>query len=519
MAAPDADLTAVVTRPLGPYRLVSRIGEGGMGVVHLALDPAGQPVAVKVLKPHVAGDDLGRARLAREVATLQRVRGAHIAEVLDADVSAAEPYIVTRYVPGPSLDSVVREHGPLSGASLLRLARALADALCTIHAAGVVHRDLKPSNVLLVEGEPVVIDFGIARVADDMALTSTGLMVGTPGYLPPEVVAGERASFASDVHTLAVTLAFAATGRPAFGTGSVEVVLDNVTSGRADLAGVDQPMAGLLRAMLATHPEVRPTAVDVRDQVTTWIARAGLGGVPTVVLPRAPAEQRGTPPTAVLPTPRDERAVVAWKPLGREPAFVAGAAGASAVACAGLAPVLTGLLVLAAAIGFRTVDGLAGLLHRRRAVRGRHWSDVPAAILASPWRLLIAVLLTSITAPIGFVLGGSVFLIVWVLTGAPATSGVALACGAAIALLVMWWGPGGGSLRRGARLTVRGTLRSRGPVLGVAFALAFLAFVVAGTTLTSGPLTWWPFGKDPTGDYGLPEGPLGSLLEQLVSPR
>jgi predicted Ser/Thr protein kinase len=512
VTAHDADLTAVVTRPLGPYRLVSTIGEGGMGVVHLALDPAGKPVAVKVLKPDMAGDEVGRARLAREVATLQRVRGAHIAEVLDADVAGAQPYIVTRYVPGPSLESVIREHGALPGASLLRLARALADALCTIHAAGVVHRDLKPSNVLLVEGEPVVIDFGIARVADDTALTSAGLMIGTPGYLPPEVVKGEQASFASDVHTLGATLAFAATGRPAFGSGPVEVVLENITSGRADLAGIDKPLAGLLRAMLATEPRVRPTAMDVRDQVTTWIARAGLGGGPTVVLPRSE-------PTLVLPTDRTPgpgQVAVGPAPLRREPALLTVAAGAAAVAGAAVAPVVTGLMVLAVAVLLRTVDGLAGQLRRRRSVRGRHWSDAPVGMLSSPWRLAVAVFLTAVTAPIAVILGGSVFMMAWVLSGAPPTAGVPLALGTAVALLTMWWGPGGGSLRRGARLSVRGVLRSRGPVFGLAFALAVLAFVVAGTTLASGPVTWWPLEGSPTGDYGLPDGALGSLLERLV---
>jgi len=512
----DTDQTAVVTRPLGPYRLVARIGEGGMGVVHLALDPAGQPVAVKVLRPHVAGDDLGRARLAREVAVLQRIRGPHLAAVLDADLEGPEPYVVTRYVPGPSLHAVIREHGPLSGASLLRLAGALADALCTIHAAGVVHRDLKPGNVLIVEGEPVVIDFGIARVADDTTLTSTGLMLGTPGYLPPEVIMGERATTASDVHTLGATLGFAATGRPAFGSGPTEVVLGNVVDGEPDLAGVDEPVAGLLRVMLARRPTDRPTAAQVREQVTLWIAQAGVGGGPTLALPGGVATPR---PTAVLPAGPDPAAKPARAPLGREPALVTFAAAAAAVTLAAVAPVATGLTVLVVAVGLRTVDGLAGLLNRRRAARGRRWTDGPAAVVASPWRVVLAVLVTALTTPIAAVLGGSVFMMAWMLSGTPSTPSVPLALGAATWLLTMWWGPGGSSLRRGARLSVRGVLRSRGPVFGAAFAFGILAFVVAGTVLPSNVVTWWPLQADPMSDYGFPGGAFGSVLERLTSAR
>src|SRR5688500_2181245 len=171
-----------------------------MGVVHLARAPSGDRVAVKVLRPQVAGDALGRARLAREVQTLRRVSGARVAAVLDADVQGPVPYLVTRFVDGPSLDDVIRTAGPLSEDAVLHLAWGLADALCAIHDAGVVHRDLKPSNVLLEGGEPVVIDFGIAQVVDDARLTASGLFIGTPGFLAPDIVAGGVGGRASGLH-------------------------------------------------------------------------------------------------------------------------------------------------------------------------------------------------------------------------------------------------------------------------------------------------------------------------------
>ncbi|MDP9394095.1 MAG: serine/threonine protein kinase, partial [Actinomycetota bacterium] len=244
---------------LGPYTLLRRVGEGGMGVVHAASTPDGRLVAVKVLRPHIAGDDTGRARLAREVRVLRRVVGRNVAEVLDADVDAEPPYLVTRFVDGRPLDDVVREHGPLRGGALLRLARGLARALGDVHAAEVVHRDLKPGNVLLPEdGEPVVIDFGIARVADESPLTMTGFLVGTPGYLAPEIVAGADATPASDVHAWGATVAYAGTGRPPYGSGPLDVVLYNVTQGRPDLDGLPPALVPVVRAALSPDPRSRP---------------------------------------------------------------------------------------------------------------------------------------------------------------------------------------------------------------------------------------------------------------------
>src|ERR1700722_12411314 len=152
-----------IPEALGPYRLRQRLGEGGMGVVYLASDPGQQLVAVKVLRRGVPGEATARRRLAREFETMRRVHSPNVAEVIDADVESEPPYIVTRYVPGQTLEDVIGSSGPMTGLALARLARGLSAALTAVHAAGVVHRDLKPANVMIVEGEPVVIDFGIAQ--------------------------------------------------------------------------------------------------------------------------------------------------------------------------------------------------------------------------------------------------------------------------------------------------------------------------------------------------------------------
>jgi predicted Ser/Thr protein kinase len=248
---------------LGPYRLVSRLGEGGMGVVHLALDRHGRAVAIKVLRPHVAYDPEARWRLEREMATLQRIRSDRVAAVIDADISGDRPYLVTRYVAGPSLDDVVTDEGPLRPEELVVLGRGLVEALDAIHGVGVVHRDLKPGNILLEDGEPVVIDFGIAHIADDVRLTSSGLVMGTPGYLSPEVIGGSPVTQATDWWGWAASLAFAASGRPPFGRGPMDVVLGRVRHGEADLSGVDSRLTPLLAAALSPDPGRRPPAREV----------------------------------------------------------------------------------------------------------------------------------------------------------------------------------------------------------------------------------------------------------------
>ena len=255
---------------LGPYRLLDRIGEGGMGVVYLARDPEQRSVAVKILRPAVAGDPNARLRLAREVETMRRVRSPFVAEVLDTDVTSETPYIVTRYVPGRTLDEVVTQEGPLSGIRLIRLAAGLADALAAIHAAGVVHRDLKPGNVMLMNGDPVVIDFGIAQALDSTRLTMTGMFMGTPGYLSPEVIEGQNSTSFSDVHAWGATVAFAATGRPPFGTGSYETIFYRIATIR-----LDRPPMNALNAQVQDEMAAAAAQVSADSSVRAVVLYGG----------------------------------------------------------------------------------------------------------------------------------------------------------------------------------------------------------------------------------------------------
>jgi serine/threonine protein kinase len=291
-------------RTLGPYRLQDRLGEGGMGVVHLARDPEGRPVAVKVLHPLGAEGVNARRRLAREVETMRRVRSPYVAEVLDADVTGEYPYIVTRFVAGPTLDEMVRGRGPLSGQGLRRLAYGIAEALTAIHAAGVVHRDLKPGNVMLTDDRPIVIDFGIAQVADATRLTQTGLVMGTPGYLAPEVIEGQPSSSASDVHSWGSTMAFAATGHLPFGGGSYETIFYRIVSGRADLTGVPAPLVPLISAALARDPSHRPSASWLSAQATALDMSAVVGpdSAPTATYAGSPFPRPGAPAEARAPS-------------------------------------------------------------------------------------------------------------------------------------------------------------------------------------------------------------------------
>ncbi|MET9068128.1 serine/threonine-protein kinase [Streptosporangium sandarakinum] len=247
---------------LGPYRLLSALGAGGFGEVHLALDPEGRTVAVKILHPHVAADTTALARLAREVETMRRVQGPHVAEVLDASMTGPRPYLVTRYVQGRPLSAVIAA-GAVEGDGLARLAYGLAEALVAIHAADVVHRDLKPANVILTDGEPVVIDFGIACALDSVSVTASGAVLGTPGYLAPEVLEGIDAGPAADLFSLGATLAHAATGRPPYGVGPPSAVGYRVVHHDPDLEGVPGWLAPLLAGCLRRDPSARPSAPEL----------------------------------------------------------------------------------------------------------------------------------------------------------------------------------------------------------------------------------------------------------------
>ncbi|MEU0159490.1 serine/threonine-protein kinase [Streptomyces sp. NPDC006261] len=249
---------------IGPYPLLGRLGAGGMGRVYLARSAGGRTVAVKVVhEEHISNGEF-RARFRREIESARRVGGRYTAPVLDADADAAHPWVATGYVPGPSLEQAVREHGPLPAESVHALAEGLLRALRGIHAAGIVHRDLKPSNVLLTVDGPRVIDFGIARalqVSVESLLTSTGMVIGSPGFMAPEQVLGEETGTGADVFALGCVLMYAATGKLPFGSGASNqhAVMYRIVESAPDLTQVaDAPLRELIGRCLTKKPAERP---------------------------------------------------------------------------------------------------------------------------------------------------------------------------------------------------------------------------------------------------------------------
>ncbi|MBO3747859.1 serine/threonine protein kinase [Streptosporangiaceae bacterium NEAU-GS5] len=253
---------------LGPYELIERLGEGGQGTVFRGRGAAGEDVAVKLLHARLTGDPEARERFLREVALAQRVARFCTAPVLSADLAGNQPYIVSEYVPGPSLRQLVEREGPRRGAALDRIAIATATALAAIHRAGITHRDFKPANVLMGPEGPVVIDFGVARALDSPQSTITGATMGTPSYLAPELLSGGQATSAADVFAWGVTMTFAASGRPAFGADSIPTVMNRILNAEPDLGPLAPPLRELVADCLIKDPSLRPTAEDLVAHLT-----------------------------------------------------------------------------------------------------------------------------------------------------------------------------------------------------------------------------------------------------------
>jgi serine/threonine protein kinase len=326
---------------IGHYRLTARLGAGGMGVVYLGVAWDGGQVAVKVLRPELANDQEFRRRFGREVAALVRVKGACTVRVIEADSQSSTPFLVTEYAQGPSLSEHIDKYGSVSPDMLYSLATGLAEALTMIHAAGIMHRDLKPSNIILTDAGPKVIDFGIARRQDTPAMTQTGMMVGSMGFMAPEQISGHPGP-AADIFAWGVTVAYAASGRSPFGTGNTHSVLYRIMYGEADIAAVPDPVRPLVEAALAKDPQGRPTAQQLLDRLTSAARRTErINDAPTQVISpqiwqtglysRSPADRpddanRALPREPSLPAPE---ATTTESPVPVAPASVAPAPEAS----------------------------------------------------------------------------------------------------------------------------------------------------------------------------------------------
>src|ERR1700722_563697 len=289
-------------RSVGPYSLLGRLGGGGMGQVYLGRSRGRRLVAVKVIRPELAGEPGFRARFAREVAAARNVGGLFTALVVDDDAQGPVPWLATAYVAGPSLAEAVAERGPLPVGSVLTLATGLAEGLKEIHAAGLVHRDLKPSNVLLAHDGPRVIDFGISRAAEATMLTQSGMVIGSPGFMSPEQAEGGVVGPPSDIFSLGTVLAFAATGVGPFGTGSTAALLFRIVHSEPDTTSLPGQIRPLVERCLTKSPALRPTSSDL-------LAELGAGQVAADWLPVPHAEEpsRYEPATVTGPEVRQDQ--------------------------------------------------------------------------------------------------------------------------------------------------------------------------------------------------------------------
>ncbi|WP_211589861.1 protein kinase domain-containing protein [Microbispora sp. H11081] len=316
-------------RTLGGFRISGRLGEGGQGVVYLGHAPDGAPVAVKVLKTGL--DPVVRARLARELDALRGVAPFCTARVITAVVDGREPYVVSEFVDGPSLQQRVNASGPLRGGELERLAVGTATALAAVHGAGIVHRDFKPGNVLLGPDGPRVVDFGIARQGESETITAGP--VGTPAYLAPEQIAGHPATPASDVFAWGATIVFAATGRAAFGADNVAAVMHRILTAFPDLSALPPSLRALVGRCLAKDPAERPAARDLLLELLGTApgpvpTGASAGGGP----PAAPAPPSGPSLAPVTPAGGSDAQTVPGGGRGRSRARVLAGAGAALAA-------------------------------------------------------------------------------------------------------------------------------------------------------------------------------------------
>jgi serine/threonine protein kinase len=329
-------LTALDPARIGPYLLLGRLGAGGMGRVFLARSDGGRTVAVKVVHEEHVSDARFRARFRREIEAASRVAERYTAPVLDAGPDEETPWVATGYVPGLSLEQVVRGFGPLPAESLHTLADGLLRALEDIHDAGIVHRDLKPSNVMLTVDGVKVIDFGIARALEtsvESLLTSTGMVIGSPGFMSPEQVRGQSAGPRSDVFTLGCVLTYAATGRLPFGYGASNqhAVMYQIVQDEPDLEGVEDPaLRALITRCLTKDAGQRPDVEGLlADPERARPSAAGKAWLPADVLARIAQQAAELLDAEVRPLREEsvDRATADLRPRSEPPVVVAPGSG------------------------------------------------------------------------------------------------------------------------------------------------------------------------------------------------
>ncbi|MGA4538799.1 serine/threonine-protein kinase [Uniformispora flossi] len=386
---------------IGPFRLTARLGAGGMGQVFLGESASGRRVAVKQVRPEIAQDPGFRKRFRREVDLAMKAGGFWTAPVVAADPDAESPWVASQYVPGPALDEHIAAQGPMDEAAVRRLGAGLAEALDSFHRIGLVHRDLKPSNILLLDDGPRVIDFGISKAMEDgggSALTSTGMVVGTPGFMSPEQALGTAVGPASDIFSLASVLVFAATGEPPFGHGASHALLFRVVHAPPRLDGVPPGLVTTLAKCLSKASEERPSAHEVGAMLTETPA-------PAAGQPAAEIDARGIPVDVRTPSPAPGSAPTAPNPH---------AAGAPAqgtyIAPARRVPppppaVAPRIPVTPSAVHEFAVQDGGPAVFRRRIRKSALWAALITAVLCT-WTALIGQLLVGVFLSVSAILLG-----------------------------------------------------------------------------------------------------------------
>lgn len=285
---------------VGRYEIEATLGTGGMGTVYLGRSPGGRPAAIKVISPDYLDHREAVARFRREVAMVGTVRSAYTAMLIDSELNAPPYWMATEYIPGPTLSAAVKADGPMPPSTCAEVMSAVAEGLGDIHRNGICHRDLKPQNIILSATGPQLIDFGLARSEGASGFTLTGVSMGTPGYIAPEMVDGDHLTPAADVFALGATMAYAATGRRPYGSGSFQTIYVRLTRADIDVEGVDPRLASVILACVSPDPADRPTPDEIIDMCRHL--RSTDGSTPTRLLTNLAPARPTSPPAPGRPT-------------------------------------------------------------------------------------------------------------------------------------------------------------------------------------------------------------------------
>ena len=504
---------------IGGYTIGGWLGEGGSAQTYRAIDAEGMPVCFKLIG-EAARDETVRVRIEREIEILKRLNNPRVARIVDAEIEGNELFIVTELIEGVDLEKWVSLNGPLAGHGLYDLALKLHTAISEIHKVGILHRDIKPANILMSPNGPVIIDFGIAQNLQDPRLTMHGFVMGTPGYLAPELIDRKDPSMESDWWSWAAVLVFAASGRPPFGSGSNAEVIARVKTGEVDVSGLGDNVSGILKAALNCEVSERPAAalvlqelyvasfetppaVALRVRPTTALNPSELPiPSPAEVVPEGPSGTKENPQDSQAVTAEDDAVaaeMVSQKPM--RPPFLPRKGviflGAVVFFSFGLAMPLVCLFVISLFMGvFRVVDNLQVEITRRQEVYGQNANNRLWSVFMGP---VVALRALVQGIPAGFV--------AWLTLGVVGLLGYLvvpeslfnyLTAVIVLTMLALFWGGSlNNSARRGARTLVNRVITTEGRFLGFFMVVIFVSLISISFVIFDGT-NWFPLQQAPS---------------------